>query len=218
MTRVASLRRLQLDHVDLVYCHRADPETPLEETVFAMHDMIQRGYALYWGTSEWTADEIRGAWLIADRHGWHKPVVEQPQYNLFTREKVEKEFSRLYDEIGLGLTTWSPLASGILTGKYLDGIPQGTRGAMMGWVGEEAKKVEKAKKTQAFVAIAKSLDVSPAQLAIAWCSVNPQVSSVITGASRVEQVHENMKALQALEKLDAETLRSLDEVFGTVQV
>lgn len=212
----ACLKRLQLDHVDLVYCHRPDSETPLEETVHAMHDMIQRGYALYWGTSEWSAEEIRAAWLIADRHGWHKPVVEQPQYNLFHRAKVEKEYARLYDDIGLGLTTWSPLASGILTGKYLDGIPQGTRGAMMGWVGEEAKRADRQVAVRQFVSIAKELDGTPAQLAIAWCSSNPRVSTVITGASRLEQVQENMKALQLVPKLTEEIKAKLDAIFPLV--
>lgn len=209
-----SLKRLQLEHVDLVYCHRPDPETPLEETVFAMDDLIRRGQALYWGTSEWSADEIRGAWLIADRHGLHKPVVEQPQYNLFHREKVEKEFARLYDEIGLGLTIWSPLASGILTGKYLNGIPENSRGAMMSWVGEEAKKTDKVEKTRKFVALAQGLDVTPAALAIAWCSVNPRVSSVITGASRVSQVGDNMKALEVLPKLTDDVRRQIEQIFA----
>ncbi len=125
-----SLKRLQLDYVDLVFCHRADPNTPIEETVWAMHDMIERGQALYWGTSEWTADEIRAAWDIADRRNLHKPVMEQPQYNLLHRKRVEQEYKRLYEDIGLGLTTWSPLASGLLSGKYRNGIPAGSRGAL----------------------------------------------------------------------------------------
>src|SRR6185295_13273033 len=125
-----SLRRLQLDYVDLVYCHRPDAATPLEETVYAMHDMIARGKALYWGTSEWSAPEIASAWQIAERHHLHKPVVEQPEYNLFHRTRVEKEYARLYDDIGLGLTTWSPLASGLLTGKYRAGVPKDSRGAI----------------------------------------------------------------------------------------
>src|SRR5260221_983402 len=134
-----SLARLGLEYVDLVYCHRPDANTPLEETVYAMHDMIARGKALYWGTSEWSAAEIRAAWDIADRHHLHKPVMEQPQYHLFHRKRVETEYARLYDDIGLGLTTWSPLASGLLTGKYKDGIPPGSRGAMesMGFLAEE---------------------------------------------------------------------------------
>ena len=133
-----SLARLQLDYVDLVFCHRADPDTPIEETVRAMHDMIAAGKALYWGTSEWTAAEIMAAWQIAERHHLHKPVMEQPQYNLLHRERVEKEYARLYDDIGLGTTIWSPLASGLLTGKYNDGIPPGSRGTLKGyeWLAE----------------------------------------------------------------------------------
>ena len=128
-----SLERFGLDFVDLVYCHRPDPETPIEETVWAMSDIVSSGKALYWGTSEWSADEIRAAWDIADRHHLHKPVMEQPEYNIFTRDKVEKEFARLYEDIGLGLTTFSPLASGLLTGKYVDGVPEGSRAALPGY-------------------------------------------------------------------------------------
>lgn len=212
----ASLKRLQLDHVDLVYCHRPDPQTPIEETALAMHEMIQKGYALYWGTSEWSAEEIRAAWLMADRHGWHKPIVEQPQYNLFHREKVEVEYARLYEEIGLGLTTWSPLASGLLTGKYLQGISADSRAAMMSSVGHEAKNETKTAQIKKFVEIAKSLDVTAAQLALAWCSSNPRVSSVITGASRVEQVHENMLALRALQKLTPQVKTEIDKIFPLV--
>ena len=126
----ASLQRMDLDHIDLVFCHRPDPNTPVEETVWAMSDMITRGKALYWGTSEWSAQEIRAAWDIADRHHLHKPVMEQPQYHLFHRQRVEQEYARLYEDIGLGLTTWSPLASGLLTGKYRNGVPPGSRGAL----------------------------------------------------------------------------------------
>ncbi|HYM48862.1 MAG TPA: aldo/keto reductase, partial [Burkholderiaceae bacterium] len=125
-----SLKRLQLDYVDLVFCHRADPTTPIEETVWAMHDMVERGQALYWGTSEWTADEIRAAWDAADRRNLHKPVMEQPQYNLLHRKRVEQEYKALYEYTGLGLTTWSPLASGLLSGKYRNGVPTGSRGAL----------------------------------------------------------------------------------------
>jgi aryl-alcohol dehydrogenase-like predicted oxidoreductase len=129
-----SLERFQLDHLDLIFCHRADPETPIEETVFAMHEIVASGKALYWGTSEWSADEIRAAWDVADRYGLHKPVMEQPEYNLFNRRKVEREYARLYEDIGLGTTTWSPLASGLLTGKYLDGVPEGSRAEVMDWL------------------------------------------------------------------------------------
>lgn len=210
-----SLKRLDLDYVDLVYCHRPDPNTPLEETVWAMHNMIERGYALYWGTSEWSAEAIHGAWEIADRHHLHKPVMEQPQYNLLHREKVEHEFSKLYDSIGLGLTTWSPLASGALTGKYLEGIPEGTRASFkgMGWLADEMRDEPRAKKIRRYIQLCRELSVSPAQLAIAWCSHNPHVSTVITGASRVEQVHENLKSLEVIKKLTPEVLKKLNEIF-----
>jgi len=210
-----SLKRLQLDYVDLVYCHRPDPQTPIEETVWAMHDMIQRGYALYWGTSEWSAEEIRAAYEIAERHHLHKPVVEQPQYNLFHRYKVESEFYRLYEDYGLGLTIWSPLASGILTGKYLDQIPEGSRLTMdsLAWLAEEALQEKKKAQVRKLVEIAKDLTVTPAALAIAWCSKNPHVSSVITGASKVEQIGENMKALEVLPKLSKDILKTLNETF-----
>jgi voltage-dependent potassium channel beta subunit len=210
-----SLKRLGLDYVDLVYCHRPDPNTPLEETVWAMHDMIQRGYALYWGTSEWSAEEIRGAYEIAERHHLHKPIVEQPQYNLFHRNRVEVEYRRLYEDLGLGLTIWSPLASGVLTGKYLSQVPEGSRLAMnsMSWLAEDALTEKKRHQVQNFVQIAKELSVTPAALAIAWCTHNPHVSSVITGASRIEQIHDNMKALEVLPKLSADVMRALNEIF-----
>jgi voltage-dependent potassium channel beta subunit len=212
----ASLERFGLDHLDLVYCHRADPDTPVEETVRAMSDAIDRGKALYWGTSEWTADEIRAAWDVADRHGWHKPVVEQPQYNLLHRRRVEKEYARLYEDIGLGTTIWSPLASGLLTGKYLEGVPEGSRAALEGydWLKEHLTDEQKNAVVRELKEVADELGCSLAQLAIAWCAVNPNVSTVITGASRVEQVHENMAALEVLPKLDASVLARIDEITG----
>ena len=208
----SSLKRLQLDFVDLVYCHRPDPNTPLEETVWAMHDMIERGKALYWGTSEWSAAEIMGAWQIAERHHLRKPVVEQPEYNLFHRERVEVEYARLYDEIGLGLTTWSPLASGLLTGKYRDGVPKDSRGAiprMSFRVGDLTDK-KKNDAVGALEAIAKELGCTLAQLSLAWCARNPRVSTVITGASRVAQVQENMKAAAVIPKLTPPILERID--------
>lgn len=210
-----SLQRLGLDYVDLVYCHRPDPNTPIEETVWAMHDMIQRGYALYWGTSEWSADEIRAACEIAERHHLHKPVVEQPQYNLFHRHRVEVEYKRLYEDQGLGLTIWSPLASGILTGKYLGKTPEGSRLSMpsMSWLAEMAHSEDRIQKTQSFVNLSKELGVTPAALAIAWCTKNPRVSSVITGASRIEQIHDNMKALEILPKVSSEVMARLNDIF-----
>ncbi len=207
-----SLERLRLDFVDLLYCHRPDPGTPIEETVFAMHDIVSSGRATYWGTSEWSADEIRAAWEIAERHHLHKPVVEQPQYNLLARDRVETEYARLYDDCGIGLTTWSPLASGVLTGKYLDGIPEGSRASLPGyeWLRDMLTDATTNARVRRLVPVADDLGCSLAQLAIAWCARNPHVSSVITGASRVEQVHDNMAALEVLERLDEEVLARID--------
>ena len=209
-----SLRRFGLDHIDLVYCHRPDPHTPVEETVRAMNDLISQGKALYWGTSEWSADEVRAAWLIADRHGWHKPVVEQPQYHLFHRRRVEQEYARLYDDIGLGLTTWSPLASGLLTGKYRAGIPEGSRGAMdnMAFLRDGLTDTAKNAAVAQLEPIAAELGGSVAQLAIAWAASNPRVSSVITGASRVAQLHDNLGALALLEKMTPEVKARIEAV------
>ena len=208
----ASLERFGLDHVDLVYCHRPDPDTPIEETVWAMHDMIDRGHALYWGTSEWSAGSIRAAWEIAERLHLHKPVVEQPQYNLLWRERVEDEYAPLYDDIGLGLTTWSPLGSGLLTGKYLDGVPEGSRATLegYGWLKHLLTDEGANSKVRALSAVADELGVPLAQLAIAWCAANPHVSSVITGASRVEQVEQNMAALDVLPLLTPDVLARIE--------
>ena len=210
-----SLERLGLDFVDLVYCHRADPETPIEETVWAMSDMISSGKALYWGTSEWSADEIRAAWDIAERHHLHKPVVEQPQYHLFERRKVEREFARLYEDIGLGLTTWSPLASGLLTGKYVDGVPEGSRATLPGyeWLRDALTDPVKNAKVTELAAVAERLGGTPGQLAIAWCAANPNVSTVITGASSADQVRENLKALDVLEQLTPEVLAEIKAII-----
>ncbi len=209
-----SLERLQLDHVDLVYCHRPDPNTPIEETVWAMSDIVASGRALYWGTSEWSADEIRAAWEVAERHHLRKPVVEQPEYNLFNRSKVEKEYSRLYEDIGLGLTTWSPLASGLLTGKYLDGIPEGSRGESVEWLREMLTDQDANAKVQQLKAIADEIGCTLAQLAVAWTASNSNVSSVILGASRVEQLNENLQALEVLEALTDEHKAQIDEIFA----
>ncbi len=198
-----SLERFQLDYVDLVFCHRPDPETPIEETVRAMHDMIAQGKAHYWGTSEWSANQIKEAWLIADRYHLHKPQMEQPQYNMLWREKVEKEFAPLYSEWGLGLTTWSPLASGLLTGKYNNGIPENSRANLPGydWLHSILTDPERLNAVRALQPVADEFGCSMAQLALAWCASNPHVSTVITGASRPEQVQENMKALDVLPNL-----------------
>jgi voltage-dependent potassium channel beta subunit len=208
----ASLQRLQLEHVDLLYCHRPDPETPIEETVHALHDIIVQGKALYWGTSEWSADEIRAAYAVADRYGWHKPVVEQPQYHLFHRGRVEREYTRLYEDLGLGLTTWSPLASGLLTGKYKSGIPKDSRGALpgMAFLRDGLTDKDRNAAVAQLEALARDLGGSVAQLAIAWVNKNPHVSSVILGASKPEQLEENLKAIALTPKLTPEVLARID--------
>jgi voltage-dependent potassium channel beta subunit len=209
-----SLKRFGLDHIDLIYCHRPDPYTPVEETVRAMSDLITQGKALYWGTSEWSAGEIRAAWEIAQRHHLHKPVVEQPQYHLFHRQRVEQEYARLYEEIGLGLTTWSPLASGLLTGKYRAGVPEGSRGAMENMAFLRDGLVDAARNTAVaqLEPIAAELGATLAQLAIAWAAKNPRVSSVITGASRLSQLQANLGALPLLERLTPELLVRIDAI------
>ncbi len=207
-----SLKRFGLDHIDLIYCHRPDPHTPVEETVRAMNDIIVQGKALYWGTSEWSAADIRAAWDTADRHGWHKPQMEQPQYHLFHRRRVEQEYARLYDDIGLGLTTWSPLASGLLTGKYQDGIPDGSRGALenMAFLREGLTHPAKNAAVAALAPIAAELGASTAQLAIAWAARNPRVSTVITGASKRSQLEANLGALALLDRLTPEVMGRID--------
>ena len=212
----ASLARLGLDYVDLVFCHRADPDTPIEETVRAMHDMIAAGKAMYWGTSEWSAAEIMAAWQIADRHHLHKPVMEQPQYNLLHRDRVEKEYARLYADIGLGATIWSPLASGLLTGKYNDGIPPGSRGTLKGyeWLAERLSNQAQIAVVKRLAPIAADLGCTLAQLSLAWCLKNPRVSTVITGASRPAQVTENIKALDVAPKLTPEVMARIEAALA----
>ena len=214
----ASLARMGLDFIDLVYCHRPDPHTPIEETVHAMSDMITQGKALYWGTSEWSAADIRAAWDIADKHHLHKPVMEQPQYHLFHRQRVEKEYARLYDDIGLGLTTWSPLASGLLTGKYKDGIPPGSRGAMesMGFLTNSLNDAAKNAAVAKLGGIAAELGCSVAQLAIAWVAKNPRVSSVITGASKLSQLQSNLGAVEVIAKLTPEVMVRIDAISAPI--
>ncbi len=207
-----SLRRLGLDFIDLVYCHRPDPATPIEETVWAMSDMITRGKALYWGTSEWSAADIRAAWDIAERHHLHKPVMEQPQYHLFHRNRVEQEYARLYEDIGLGLTTWSPLASGLLTGKYRGGVPAGSRGALenMAFLVKGLTDAAKNDAVAKLEPIAQELGGNVAQLAIAWVNRNPRVSTVILGASKLAQLKDNLGALALTPKLTPEVLERID--------
>jgi len=213
----AALTRLGLDYVDLIFCHRADLHTPVEETVRAMNHVIDQGKALYWGTSEWPATRILEAFHFARRERLVPPLMEQPQYNLLHRERVEREYAPLYERIGLGTTIWSPLAGGLLTGKYNDGIPPGTRSTLEGyeWLrsrfeGDEARaNIEKVRK---LAPIADDLGCTQAQLALAWCLVNPRVSTVITGASRSEQVVENMAAMEVVERLTPEVLERIEAV------
>jgi voltage-dependent potassium channel beta subunit len=210
-----ALRRLQMEYVDLVFCHRPDPNTPIEETVRAMDIVIKQGKAFYWGTSEWSAAEIIRAEGIARQYGLTPPSMEQPQYNMFARDRVEVEYAPLYSELGYGTTIWSPLASGLLTGKYNDGIPKDSRAALKGyeWLQRDitSERIEKVKQLQT---LAKELGCSLAQLGLAWCLANPNVSSVITGASRAEQVTENMKALEIAPKLTPDVLERIDAILG----
>lgn len=209
-----SLKRMQLDFIDLVFCHRPDPFTPIEETVWAMSDMITQGKALYWGTSEWSAGDIRAAYEIAERHHLHKPVMEQPQYNLFHCTRVEQEYSRLYDDIQLGLTTWSPLASGLLTGKYRNGVPADSRGAIgeMSFLLPGLTDAAKNAAVDQLNEIATELGGNVAQLAIAWVNKNPRVSTVILGASKVSQLQDNLGALSLTSKLTPEVLARIDAI------
>jgi voltage-dependent potassium channel beta subunit len=211
-----SLQRLQLDYVDLLYCHRPDKTTPIEETVWAMHNIIEWGQALYWGTSEWSAAEIVSAIEIAERHHLHKPVTEQPIYNLFERDRFSDAYVRVYKDYGYGTTTFSPLASGLLSGKYGKGIPENSRAALEGydWLQEQVTDKEKLGKVQALEPIATELGCTLSQLALAWCLKNPYVSTVITGASRVEQVHENMKASEVAPKITPEILERIDNIIA----
>src|SRR5271170_7123630 len=212
----AALQRLQVDYLDLFFCHRPDPETPIEETVRAMSDLIAQGKVLYWGTSVWSADEIMEAWAVARQYHLVPPTMEQPYYNLLQRNRVEVEYARLYQRIGLGTTIWSPLASGLLSGKYNDGVPPGSRAALKGfeWLAEQIVDPAKIAKVRQLAPIAKELGCTLAQLALAWCVKNPHVSTVITGASRPQQVVENMKALDVVPKLTADVLARIDAVVG----
>ena len=211
-----SLKRLQLEYLDLYFCHRPDPNTPIEETVRAMDDLIHQGKILYWGTSEWSGVDIMRAHGLAREHGLTPPQMEQPQYNLLHRDRVEKEYLLLYREIGLGATIWSPLASGLLTGKYNDGIPSGSRATLQGyeWLKESVITPENIEKVKKLQLIAKDIDCTLAQLALAWCLKNPNVSTVITGASRPEQVDENMNALEVVSRLDSDIIDRIEQVLG----
>ena len=211
-----SLARLRLDHVDIVFCHRSDPNTPIDETVWAMHDIIGRGKALYWGTSEWSANEIRTALEIADRHHLRGPVTEQAQYNLLHRRRVETEYAPLYEKAGLGLTTWSPLASGLLTGKYRHGIPPGSRATLENYafLRDGLTDPERNRIAGQLEAMAGDVGCTPAQLAIAWCLRNLHVTSVILGATNAKQLAENLKAPEMASKLTADVMERIGAVVG----
>ena len=211
-----SLKRFGLEYVDLLYCHRSDPDTAIEETVWAMHNIIEWGKALYWGTSEWPAGDILSAIEIAERHHLHKPVVEQPQYNIFHRERFEVEYARLFKDYQYGTTIWSPLASGLLTGKYNNGIPSDSRGALKGyeWLRDNLTNEKSLNMVKELGKVADGLGIPLSRFALAWCLKNPNVSTVITGASRVEQVRENMKAIEAVPLLTPEVMSRVDEIVG----
>lgn len=215
----ASLQRMQTDYVDLIFCHRPDKHTPIEETVWAMNQIINEGKALYWGTSEWSADQIRKAYDFAKENHLRPPLMEQPEYNMFRRDKVEKEFSALYDDIGLGTTIWSPLASGLLTGKYNDGIPEGSRLDLekYSWLRKQLLETEEGKeklrKVEKLAKVSDDLGVPMPQLALIWCLKNPNVSTVITGASNVKQVEQNMKAIELADKVDDAAMQKIEEIL-----
>ena len=214
----AALRRLRVDYLDLYFCHRPDPNTPIEETVRAMSDLVAQGKVLYWGTSEWSAEEIMRAHKIARELRLPPPTMEQPQYNMFHRDRVEREYAPLYGTLGLGTTIWSPLASGLLTGKYNDGDPGGTRISLKdyAWLREKFETDEARKrlaKVKRLAALANDLRTTLPRLALAWCLKNPRVSSVITGASKPEQVKENMKAGELVDKLDDAILQRIEQIL-----
>ncbi len=210
----ASLKRFQLDELDLVYCHRDDPNTTVEEIVHTFHDIIVAGKAHYWGTSEWSSNRIIEAWRYAERHGLHRPVVEQPQYSLIEKSKFEGDLSVAIDHCGIGTTTWSPLASGILTGKYNDGIPEGSRMALAGmeWLQSNVTP-ERIAKVKQLESIAQQIGCTTSQLALAWVAKNPRVTSVITGATKLSQLEENLGALEVLDRLDDETMVRIQAIF-----
>lgn len=215
-----SLKRMGLEYLDLVFCHRPDYRTPIEETVWAMHNLIEWGKALYWGTSEWSAAEIIAAIEIAERNHLHKPVMEQPQYNMLHRERFEVEYARVFKDYHYGSTIWSPLASGLLTGKYNNGIPEGSRGALSGfeWLRNhltDAAALEQVRKLQA---VADELGVSLTHFALAWCLKNPNVSTVITGASKLEQLQNNLKAIEVVDRLTPEVLAKVDQIVGKPEI
>ncbi|HEY5368568.1 MAG TPA: aldo/keto reductase [Hanamia sp.] len=215
-----ALQRLQVEYLDLYFCHRPDKNTPIEETVWAMNTLIQQGKVLYWGTSEWSGVEIMEAHRVAQQYRLIGPTMEQPQYNLFEREKVEKEFLHIYDFVGLGTTIWSPLASGLLTGKYNDGVPKNSRFALegFGWLKDRMMADDKIKKVKKLSELAAKLDVSTAALSIAWCIKNPHVTTAILGATKKQQLLDNLKAIEVMEKLTPEVLEKIEKIMQTKPV
>lgn len=210
-----ALERLKVDYLDLYFCHRPDKETPIEETVWAMHNLIQQGKVLYWGTSEWSAQEIMEAHMVARQYNLIGPTMEQPQYNMLVRDKVEVEFSQVYKTVGLGTTVWSPLASGVLTGKYNDGFPEDTRLSIEGleWLKDRALAEENLNKVKRLTAFAQEIDLSMPLLALAWCLKNENVSTVILGASKQSQLEENIKAIDAQAKLTSDVMEKIEEIL-----
>jgi len=213
-----ALKRLQVDYLDLYFCHRADPDTPIGETVWAMHNLITQGKILYWGTSEWTAEEITEAYEFAEKNHLSPPTMEQPQYNLLDRKRFEIEYKPIFEKYGMGTTTWSPLASGALTGKYLEGIPEGSRASLEGYewlkksMVESERGQERMTKVAALAPIAEEMEVKLSNLAIAWCLLNENVSTVILGASKVEQLEENLKSVEVLPLLNQEVINKLSSI------
>ena len=215
----AALQRMKTDYVDLIFCHRPDKYTPIEETVWAMNQVIQQGKAFYWGTSEWSAEQIREAYHIARANNLRPPLMEQPQYNMFHRDRVEKEYAQLYDEIGLGTTIWSPLASGLLTGKYNDGVPDDSRLSLdkYKWLRENLLETESGKrkleKVEKLAKVSDEAGLTMPELALAWCLKNQNVSTVITGASKPEQVKQNMKAIDKVDSVTGDLMEKIEEIL-----
>jgi len=213
-----AMKRLQVDYLDLYFCHRADPDTPIGETVWAMHNLITQGKVLYWGTSEWTAEEITEAYKFAEKNHLTPPTMEQPQYNLLDRRRFEVEYDPIFRKFQMGSTIWSPLASGALTGKYLDGIPEGSRATLKGYEWLKSHMIDsergqaRMEKVRGLVPIAEELGVSLSKMAIAWCLLNPNVSTVILGASKTEQLKENLEALEVVPLLNEEIQRKLSSI------
>ncbi len=211
----AALKRLQVDYLDLYFCHRPDKQTPIEETVWSMHNLIQQGKILYWGTSEWSAQEIMEAHMVAQQYHLIGPTMEQPQYNMLVRDKVEVEYAQIYKTVGLGTTIWSPLASGVLTGKYNNGIPEGARFSMGQYdrIKERILTEENIEKVKQLGAIAQEAGLSLPQLAIAWCAKNPHVTTVMLGASKAEQLEENLKVIPKMDQMTDEVMIAIEKVL-----